>query len=171
MPEELVGAAALAALAVLAVVLTGRPRRLRAALGRAARGLEILRRPRAFLTEVLPWQLVGRTARLAAVGCFLAAFAVPVSLAAVACVAASQGAGRAIPVPGASAGAGAALLVTSFSATTGEHGHGAALAALALGMPALLTLVGVSLSVALLTRQCGTASPRVALRRLRAQPA
>ncbi len=159
------------ALAVVAVVVTGRPRRLRAALGRAARGLEILRRPRAFLTLVLPWQLAGRAARLVAVGCFLAAFAVPVSLAAVACVAATQGAGRAVPVPGASTGAGAALLLTSFPAATGQEGHGAALAALSIGMPLLLTAVGVALSLALLSRQCGTASPRTALRRLRAEPA
>jgi len=163
-PALLAGAAALGALALARV-------RWRRAVDEAARelarGLAVLGRPREFAVRVLTWQALSRALRLAALACFLAAFALPVSAAAVALLAVVVGSGRALPVPGIGVGAAAGLLVASFAVVTGVAGRGADVAALALVMPALLAVVGLALAVPLLGGVLGVRSPRRLLGALR----
>jgi hypothetical protein len=134
--------------------------------------MAVLGRPRTFVTRVLTWQAVSRVLRLAALACFLSAFALPVTAAAVALLAVVVGSGRALPLPAIGTGAAAGLLVASFAAVTGIAGRGADVAALALVMPALLAVLGLALAVPLLGGALGVRSPRrllAALRGLRAE--
>ncbi len=133
----------------------------------AARGVALLGDPGRYARTVLPFSVASRVVRLGAMACFLAAFALPTTLAAILFLATAQGSGRAVPAPGAAAGVGGTLLVVGFTAVTGEAADPAALAALAIGVPALLTAVGVSLSAALVLAALGTPSPRRAWRELR----
>jgi hypothetical protein len=159
----------LALVALTAVAVVGaRSERVARALRDVRRGLAVLGRPRVYLTRVLPWQVAGRVSRLAAVGCFLAAFGLPVSAAAIGCLVAAHGGGRLVPVPGASAAAGAALLTASFAPVTGYVAEPAALAAVALTLAGLLTLVGVVISTGLLVWLLEVRSPRRVLPALRA---
>ncbi len=137
----------------------------------AARGVALLGDPRRYARTVLPFSAASRLVRLGAMACFLAAFALPTTLAAILFLATAQGSGRAVPAPGAAAGVGGTLLVVAFAAVTGQAADPAALAALAIGVPALLTAVGVPLSVALVLYALGTPSPRRAWRELRAPAA
>ena len=133
----------------------------------AARGVALLGEPRRYARTVLPFSAASRLVRLGAMACFLAAFALPTTLAAILFLATTQGTGRAVPAPGAAAGVGGTLLVVAFAPVTGERAEPAALAALAIGVPALLTAVGATLSAALTLYVLGTPSPRRAWRELR----
>ncbi len=133
----------------------------------AGAGLVLLRRPKVYARTVLPFAAASRLLRVLSVGCFLAAFALPVGLAAIACVAAAQGGARTAPAPGVGTAAGAGLLVVAFGPVTGHAVDPAALAAFAVGVPALLTLVGVTLSGLLALWLLRVASPLRAWRELR----
>ncbi len=168
-PVLLIGGAALGALGLLRSRWRERLARIAREL---TRGLAVLGRPRAFVTRVLTWQALSRMLRLAALACFLAAFALPATASAVALLAVVVGSGRALPLPAIGTGAAAGLLVASFAAVTGIAGRGTDVAALALVMPALLAVLGLALAVPLLGGVLGVRSPRrllAALRGLRAE--
>jgi hypothetical protein len=140
-----VAAAALVALLALARRVP-RVRRIAAGVGR---GCAPLRAPRAYARDVLPWQLASRACRLGSLACFLAAFGVPVSLAAVLLVAFAQGSGRLVPFAPASVGASAALLAASFGPVTGSAVSPERLAAFFVGTSTVLTVVGTALALAI----------------------
>jgi len=138
-----------------------------ARLTEARRGVALLGDPRRYARIVLPWNVASRILRFGSMACFLAAFSLPTTLAAVAFLVTAQGSGRVVPAPGAAAGVSGALLVVGFTPVTGQAADTAALTAMAIGVPALLTAVGVTLSVALILALLGTPSPRRAWRELR----
>ena len=70
---------------------------------------------------MLPWQCASRACRVASLACFLAAFALPATLAAVLLVMFAQGSGRMVPFAPASVGAGVALLAATFGPATGTR--------------------------------------------------
>jgi hypothetical protein len=168
----LVGAVVTAAIA--AVLLAFRSPWLRRVLSEVGHGLAVLRHPRCFVRYVLPWQVAGRLLRLASLGCFLYAFGLPAGPAVVIAAAVAQGSGRWLPVPGAGTAAAAAALVATLPIAAGHGVDTAAVGALAVAQPALLTLVGIPLSLALLTVLLGARTPRALMRAARSltpQPA
>lgn len=166
--------AAIAVAASVAAVLAARSPRVRRVAAEVGRGAAVLRRPRCWACQVLPWQLLARALRLASATSFLLAFGLPTAPAVVLAACIAQGSGGAVPLPGAGpATVGAALLVGLPLAA----GHGvdqSAVASLAIVWPTALTAVGVAISLALLARLCGARTPRALLRAaraLRAHPA
>jgi hypothetical protein len=159
------GAAAAAAAIGLAARRAPRARRIGARLGATscaarlrrigaglARGCAPLRAPGAYARTVLPWQLASRACRLGALACFLAAFGLPVTPAAVLLVAFAQGGGRLVPFAPASVGASVALLAATFGPVTGSAVSGERLAAFFLGTSTVLTVVGSVLALAICLR-------------------
>jgi hypothetical protein len=138
---------AAAALAVALVAATRRFPALRRIAAGVGRGCAPLRSPRAYAREVLPWQLASRACRLAALGCFLVAFGLPATPAAVLLVAFAQGSARLVPFAPASVAAGAALLAATFGSVTGEAVAAGQLAAFFVGTSTLLTVVGTALAL------------------------
>jgi hypothetical protein len=136
----------LAAAAVAVVTLLLCVRRT-AAAREVAQGACALRAPGRYARTVLPWQIASRAARAAALGCFLVAYGLPATLPAILLVMIAQGGGRVVPLAPASVGAGAAILVSSFSAITGTAADPAALAGFYVGTSALLTAVGIGVSL------------------------
>src|SRR5918999_1333915 len=100
---------ALAGAGLIAVVVACTPR-LRAIARGVGRGCAPLKCPAAYPPGVLPWQIASRVCRLGALACFLAAFGLPASFAAVLLVTAAQSGGRLGPFAPPSGGARAALL-------------------------------------------------------------
>jgi uncharacterized membrane protein YbhN (UPF0104 family) len=153
--------AALAAAAVALIVLVALARRiprLRRITAGVGRGCAPLRQPGAYARRVLPWQFASRACRLASLACFLAAFSVPVSLAAVLLVTLAQGGGRLVPFAPASIGASAALLAASFGPVTGSAVSTERLAAFFVGTSTVLTVVGTALALVICLR--AQASPK-----------
>lgn len=97
---------AAAAGVALALLLRALQRRTRDLLERLRQGLVILDRPRDFVRGVVAWQALGRVIRLGSLACSMAAFALPVTAAAVVLGMAAQGGGRIIPIAAVSAGCG-----------------------------------------------------------------
>lgn len=143
--------ALLAGIAVIALLRSrsGALRRLTAGVGR---GCSALREPRAYLRAVVPWQLASRALRAASLTCFLVAFGLPASLAAVALVMLAQAGGRLVPLAPASVAATVAILVTALPGATGAHVDTTAVAAFVVGMSSVLTAVGVALAAAIAAR-------------------
>lgn len=158
-------AAAVAAAGVLAFEAV-RPRAARL-FGRMHQGLVILGRPVDFLRHVASWQALGRVIRLAALACFMAAFALPVTLSTVILVMAAQGGGRIIPVAPASAGLRIAMLTYGFVEVTGQAVDVASITAFTFGVAATLLITGLAISITILGGELGTASPRRMVRRMR----
>jgi Lysylphosphatidylglycerol synthase TM region len=157
-----------------AALLAFRSPWLRRVFGEVGHGLTVLRQPRCFLRHVLPWQVAGRLLRLASLGCFLYAFGLPAGPAVVIAATVVQGSGRWLPIPGAGTAAAAAALLATLPVAAGHEVDSAAVGALALAQPALLTLVGITLSLVLLTALLGARSPRALIRAARSltpQPA
>jgi uncharacterized membrane protein YbhN (UPF0104 family) len=155
----LLAGAALAAIAIAAaVVYMRRPRartrcpRVRAVVARFVAGCAPLRTPRRYAVRVLPWQLASRACRLAALGCFLAAFGLPATPAAVLLVTFAQTSGRLIPFGPAAVGAGAAMLAATFGPVTGTAVPASQLAACFVGISTVLTVVCTVLCVAICLR-------------------
>jgi hypothetical protein len=94
--------------------------------------------------------------RLAALGCFLAAFGLPASIAAVLLVVAAQTGGRLLPFGPAAVGAGAAMLAAGFGPVTGDAVSAGQVAAFFVGTSAVLTVVGTALTLAI----CAQASAK-----------
>jgi uncharacterized membrane protein YbhN (UPF0104 family) len=164
-----VAAAALVAVPVVAV-LRSRSRRMRRVLAGVARGCAALGHPRAYARAILPWQLASRLLRAASLLCFLAAFHLPVTLAAAGLVMVAQGGGRILPLAPASLAASVAVLAAGFPQATGMDVGVGALAAFLVGMSTLLTLVGVALAAGVAVWMIG-AGPLLAILRLRLRPA
>ena len=93
-----------------------------------------------------------RACRLGALACFLAAFGIPATPAAVLLVAFAQGGSRMLPFAPASVGAGVALLAASFGPVTGSAVSAERLAAFYVGTSTLLTVVGTALALAICLR-------------------
>jgi uncharacterized membrane protein YbhN (UPF0104 family) len=118
--------------------------------------------PGAFACRVLPWQFVARMCRMAALGCFLAAFGLPVTPAAILLVVFAQGGGRLVPFAPASVGAGAAMLAAAFEPVTGTSASAADVAAFFLGTSAVLTIAG-TLAASAICLRAAQASPKQGL--------
>jgi hypothetical protein len=132
-----------AVVAVLgAAVAIARVPRLRAVAAGVGRGCAPLRAPGDYARAVLPWQLASRACRLGALACFLAAFGLPATPAAVLLVVGAQTGGRLLPFAPASVGAGAAMLAAAFEPVTGAALPAGQVAAFFVGTSAVLTLVG-----------------------------
>lgn len=152
--------AASAALAVLGVwALARRSARVRGFFSRAAHGCVSLRCPKSYARDVLPWQLLSRVLRLAALACFLAAFALPATLPAVLLVVFAQTSGRMLPFSPASVGAGAAILAATFEPVTGTAVPAAQVAAFFVGTSTVLTVVGTALALAICVQASAKAGP------------
>jgi uncharacterized membrane protein YbhN (UPF0104 family) len=158
-------AAALVAVPVALAALhagSGKFRRLVAEMGR---GCTAVRDPRAYARTVLPWQLASRLLRAASLACFLVAFGVPATPAAVALVMLAQSGGRLLPLAPATAAATAVVVAAGLPGATGvEVGAGAA-AAFVVGMSTALTLVGLVLAAVIAVGMAG-GRPITAARRL-----
>src|SRR3954447_11240231 len=153
-PSATTGLYALAALLAAGGVylLARRSARVKGFLAKAAHGCALLRCPKAYSREVLPWQVASRLFRLGALGCFLAPFPLPAPPAAVMLVVFAQCSGRLLPFSPASVGAGAAVLAASFGPVTGAAVPAAQVAAFFLGTSAVLTIVCTAVATAILLR-------------------
>ena len=161
-----------ALLGVLAIaVVVGRVPRVRAVAAGVGQGCAPLRDPGTYARGVLPWQLASRAFRLAALACFLAAFGLPATPAAVLLVVGAQTGGRIVPFAPASVGAGAAMLAAAFEPVTGAAVPAGQLAAFFLGTSALLTVVGTAISLAICLRAVSWRQVLVAVRLTRRAPA
>ncbi len=138
-------------------------RRGKVTLERVRQGVAILGSPRAFLTGVVSWQALARLIRLGSLAAFMAAFALPVTLATVVLVMAAQGGGRIIPLAPASTGLRLAMLSYGFVEVTHQPVDIAAITTFTFGVGAVLTLTGLVISLTILGREFGTLSPRRAL--------
>jgi hypothetical protein len=102
--------------------------------------------------------MLSRACRLGALACFLAAFGLPATPAAVLLVVFAQGGGRLVPFAPASVGAGAAVLAASFAPVTGAAVPAADVAAFFLGTSAVLTIVCTAVATVILLRDQALAS-------------
>jgi hypothetical protein len=165
-PSPVVLGAAAAALAV-AGLLALRWSRARRVAREVGRGLAVLRQPRCWLRQVLPWQISARLLRLASVSCFLLAFGLPAAPAVVIAACAAQGSGAMVPLPGGGPATMGAALLVALPIAAGHPLDAGAVTALAVVWPATLTTVGVAISLGLLTALTGARSPRALLRFVR----
>jgi hypothetical protein len=140
---------AIAAVLAVAAVCAHRWERLRRVRAEAWQGLTAIRRPRAYVRDVLPWELVSRVVRLASLACFVAAFGLPLSPAAVALVMAAQAGGRLVPLAPAGAGVSVAILAAGFETVGGGPIGFGQIVAFVAGTSAVLTIVGLALSAVL----------------------
>jgi hypothetical protein len=141
--------------------------RVKRFLSRVGCGCAALRSPGAYAVRVLPWQLGSRALRMLALACFLAAFGLPATPAAVLLVVLAQGGGRLVPFSPAAVGAGAAILAATFGPVTGAHATAGELTAFFLGTSTVLTVIGTAIALAIcLTQASANAGPKLALGRL-----
>jgi uncharacterized membrane protein YbhN (UPF0104 family) len=138
-------------LVAMAVAFARLPR-LRSVARGVGRGCAPLHAPRAYARGVMPWQLASRACRLGALACFLAAFGLPATPAAVLLVVGAQTGGRLLPFAPASVGAGAAMLAAAFEPVTGAALPAGQVAAFFVGTSAVLTAVGSVLALAICLR-------------------
>lgn len=150
-------------IALLVLVL----RHARLLFARLRQGLSILESPRDFLYGVVTWQALARVIRLGSLACFMAAFALPVTVSTVVLVMAAQGGGKIIPIAPASAGLRIAMLGYGFVEVTGQVVDIAAITAFSFGVGAALFITGILISIAILARELGTVSPRRMVDRIR----
>jgi uncharacterized membrane protein YbhN (UPF0104 family) len=118
----------------------------RALWGRLAQGVAVLRTPRRYLRTVASWQAVDWTLRFLAIGLFLSAFGVPVTLENVGLVQASQSVSTLLPLTPSGIGTEQALLVYVLS---GEAATSAILS-FSVGMRVTLACVNVALAAVVL---------------------
>jgi len=154
-----------------AAVAVARIPRLRTVATGVGRGCASLREPRAYARAVLPWQLGSRVCRLAAVACFLVAFGLPATPAAVLLVVFAQGGGRLVPFAPASVGAGVAMLASTFGAVTGSAVPAAQLAAFFVGTSTALTVTGAALTATICLRTVSLRGLAATVRVARRSPA
>jgi hypothetical protein len=161
-----------AVLGLLAIVTVfARVPRLRAVACGIGRGCAPLREPGAYARGVMTWQLASRVCRLGALACFLAAFGLPATPAAVLLVVGAQTGGRLLPFAPASVGAGAAMLAAAFQPVTGASVPPGEVAAFFLGTSAVLTVVGSALALAICLRAVSWRQLLVTVRPARRAPA
>jgi len=166
--RETIAVVAVAVLVALpaGLVLRSRSSRARRLLAGLRQGCAALGHPGVYARGVLPWQLTSRLMRAASLLAFLAAFHLPVTLAAAGLVMVAQGGGRMLPLAPASLAAGVAVLAAGFPQATGSEVGVGVLAAFLVGMSTLLTMVGVLLATMVAVWMVG-AGPVLALLRLR----
>jgi hypothetical protein len=131
-------------------------------------GIAILGSPMLFITGVASWQALARLVRLGSMAAFMAAFGLPLTPATVVLVMAAQGGGRILPLAPASAGLRLAMLSYGFVEVTGHPVDIAEITAFTFGVGAILALAGFVVALGILAHECGTLSPRRALRTARA---
>jgi uncharacterized membrane protein YbhN (UPF0104 family) len=157
-------AALIAAGAIALVLAVRRAGRRFPALGRACaearRGLALLGSPGCYVRRVASWGVLSRALRIGSLLCFLAAFALPVSLTAALVVMVAHSSGRLVPFGPAGAGASLGLLVAAFPAVTHTHTGAGELTTFYLGTTGVLTAVGIVLSALVLVRELGFAGAR-----------
>lgn len=141
-----------AALLAGAGVVTWRWPPLRAIVAGVGRGCVALRAPGAYARSVVPWQAASRLLRAVALACFLVAFGLPATPAAIVLVMLAQAGGRIVPFAPVSAGASAAVLAASFGPLTGASVPAGQVAAFLVGTSAVLTAVGAVLTTAIVLR-------------------
>jgi hypothetical protein len=154
-PLPLVGAAAAVAAGVLWVLARKAPRLLRDVRA----GMTALRRPGELAKSVAPWVLLARVVRLCALGCFLTAVGLPVTVAGVLVMMAIQGGvGSSGP---ASAPVRIAVLAASLPAALGGHAVGIQTATTLLAVAQIGPMVAnLAISVVVLGVTLRTVSPR-----------
>jgi Lysylphosphatidylglycerol synthase TM region len=140
---------AVAAVIAVAAVCARRWERLRRLCSEAWQGMTAIRQPGAYVRHVLPWEVASRVVRLGSLACFLAAFDLPLSPAAVALVMAAQAGGRLVPLAPAGAGVSAAILAAGFGTVGGGPVAFGEIVAFVAGTSAVLTIVGLALSTVL----------------------
>lgn len=163
------GVAAAAAAAAIVAGTTIMRRRARRLSRDLAAGLAILRRPRAFMTTVVSWQLAARVIRLGAIACCLSACRLPGGLAAAAVAMAIDGGTRLRFAP-ATAGLRVGLLGYALPAATGTAVSLGAVIAYMAAVKAVRTACSLTIAGGVLIATLGFRSPRralAALRRLR----
>jgi hypothetical protein len=153
-----IAAALLVALAA-GVVLHARSGRFHRLIADVGRGCSAVRDPRAYARTVLPWQLASRLLRAGSLACFLMAFGLPATPAAIALVMLAQGGGRLLPLAPASAAATVAVVAAGLPGATGVDVGARTAAALVVGMSTVLTIVGVALAVGIAVAMAGGRLP------------
>jgi Lysylphosphatidylglycerol synthase TM region len=136
-------------------------------LERLKLGLAVLKTPVAYLEHVVSWQAAGRVVRLGSLACFLAAFAIPVTLGSVVLVMAAQGGGRIIPIAPVSSGLRLAMLSYGLPEVTGEPVDIASITAFTVVVSSLLLVISLAISLVIIFRVLGTLNPRHAVRKAR----
>jgi HAMP domain-containing protein len=136
-------------------------------LERLKLGLAVLRRPLDYVEHVVSWQAAGRVIRLGSLACFMAAFAIPVTLASVVLVMAAQGGGRIIPIAPVSSGLRLAMLSYGLPEVTGQPVDIASITAFTVLVSALLLAISLAISLVIIFRVLGTLNPRHAVRKAR----
>lgn len=145
-----------------AVLIARRHGRSRRFIARVKTGCAALKDPRTYARHVLPWQLLSRVLRLAALACLLTAFHLPATLAAVLLVTFAQCSGRLIPFGPVSVGTGVAILAATFGPVTGTYVPASELAAFFIGTSTVLTVVGTALALVLCATQASAnAGPKL----------
>jgi hypothetical protein len=137
-------------------------------LERLKLGLAVLRKPVDYLKHVVSWQAVGRLVRLGSLACFLAAFAIPVTLSSVLLVMAAQGGGRIIPIAPVSSGLRLAMLSYGLPEVTHQTVDIANITAFTFVVSTILLVISLGISLVIIFRVFGTLNPRHAVRRARA---
>jgi len=146
--------------AALAIAVGGaRSQRVRRVLADFARGCAALRH----MGGILAWEVAGRCLRLAAVAAFLFAFGLPATIPVIVTVGALYGSGGMLPIPAAGPAASAGAVFVALPAAAGHSVSGAALSAMVVAQPLLLSLAGIAISLTLLTRFLGTGALRYVL--------
>ncbi len=146
-------------LALTGAVLIGRRHaRVQGFISRVGCGCSSLRSPRRYARHVLPWQLLSRALRFASLFCFLAAFHLPATMAAILLVTFAQCGGRLVPFSPAAVGAGTAILAACFEPVTGTAVPASQLAAFFVGTSTVLTVVGTVLALAICLKSAAQAS-------------
>jgi hypothetical protein len=156
-------AAGVVALALAARAAARRVPALRRACRDAGRGLAVLGSPGCYARRVGSWGMLSRGLRLGSLTCFLAAFALPVSLTAALVVMVAHSSGRLVPFGPAGAGASLGLLVAAFPSVTHSSATGGEITAFYLGMTGVLTAVGIVLSAIVLVHALGVGGARRAI--------
>jgi len=146
----LLGGAALLTVAGALLWRWAPARRVGSGLGRGCAALEA---PGAYARGVLPWQAASRLLRAVALACFLLAFGLPATPAAVLLVMVAQAGGRLVPLAPVSVGASVGMLAAGFGPITGTTVSTETLAAFFLGTSTVLTLAGVALAAAVVLRE------------------
>jgi hypothetical protein len=146
----LLGAAGLLTVAGALLWRWAPARRVGSGLGRGCAALEA---PGAYARGVLPWQAASRLLRAGALACFLLAFGLPATPAAVLLVMVAQAGGRLVPLAPVSVGASVGMLAAGFGPITGTTVSTETLAAFFVGTSTVLTLAGVALAAAVVLRE------------------
>jgi len=162
--------AALLIVTALVVLLTALPRLRRRWVGparRMRRGLAIFSSPARFVSQVASWQGLARMIRLGSLGCFLAAFGLPVTLGTTTLVMATESAARMVPLGPANVGLRIAMLSYGLVEISGRPVNSAALTAFSLGQSATMLTVTLLIAVVVIACEFGTCAPWRAIRRAR----